>query len=64
MSDTMEYKGFCGSTSYSDTDSVFHGRLQGIGDLVTYEGTDVQSLKLAFQEAVEDYFATCAANAT
>jgi predicted HicB family RNase H-like nuclease len=30
-----------------------------IRDLVTYEGTDVESLKRSFHEAVDDYLATC-----
>ena len=38
---------------------MFHGRVQGIRDLVTYEGTDVASLKQNFHDAVEDYIATC-----
>jgi predicted HicB family RNase H-like nuclease len=55
----MEYKGYIGSVRYSAEDDVLHGRLQGIRDLVTYEGTDVASLKQNFYEAVEDYLKTC-----
>jgi predicted HicB family RNase H-like nuclease len=55
----MEYKGYIGSVGYSDEDEVFHGKLEGIRDLVTYEGTAVGSLKKAFREAVDDYLATC-----
>jgi predicted HicB family RNase H-like nuclease len=59
MSDLMEHNGYVGSVHYSDEDEVFHGRLEGIADLVTYEGTDVASLKSAFYRAVEDYLAIC-----
>jgi predicted HicB family RNase H-like nuclease len=55
----MEYKGYIGSVRFSAEDEVFHGKLQGIRDLVTYEGTDVSSLKRSFREAVEDYLKTC-----
>jgi len=55
----MEYKGFIGSIYYSDEDEVFHGKLEGIRDLVAYEGTDVASLKRGFREVVDDYLATC-----
>ena len=55
----MEYKAYIGSVDYSSEDEVFHGKLEGIRDLVTYEGTDVKSLKCAFQEAVDDYLQTC-----
>ncbi|MGA2185677.1 MAG: type II toxin-antitoxin system HicB family antitoxin [Bryobacteraceae bacterium] len=59
MNGAMEHKGYIGSVGYSDEDEVFHGKLEGIRDLVTYEGTDVRSLKKAFREAVDDYLATC-----
>jgi len=59
MNGAMEYKGYIGSVGYSEEDEVFHGKLEGLRDLVTYEGTDVRSLKKAFREAVDDYLATC-----
>jgi predicted HicB family RNase H-like nuclease len=59
VKDFMEYKGYIGSVRFSGEDEVFHGRLQGIRDLVTYEGTDVTTLKQSFHEAVDDYLATC-----
>jgi predicted HicB family RNase H-like nuclease len=55
----MEYKGYIGSVRFSAEDEVFHGKLQGIRDLVTYEGTEVTSLKQNFAEAVDDYLETC-----
>lgn len=59
MSGFLQYKDYFGSVDYSDEDEVFHGKLQGIRDLVTYEGTDVKSLKSAFRDAVDDYLKTC-----
>jgi len=55
----MKYKGFIGSVNYSDADEVFHGKLECITDLVTFEGTNVKELKQAFEEAVNDYIETC-----
>jgi predicted HicB family RNase H-like nuclease len=55
MKDTMIYKGYIGSVHYSDDDQVFFGKLEYIKSLVNYEGTDVKSLKQAFEEAVDDY---------
>ena len=37
--DTMEYKDYVGSVHYSREDEVFHGKLEGLRDLVTYEGS-------------------------
>lgn len=33
----MEYKGHFGSVRFNSEDEVFHGKLQGIRDRVTYE---------------------------
>jgi len=59
MTDKLMFKDFIGSVHYSTNDSVFHGKLEGINDLVTFEGESVKELKLAFEEAVEDYIELC-----
>ena len=59
MSDLLTYKGYKGSAHYSAADEVFYGKLEGIDDLVNYEGTSVKELIKAFNEAVEDYLETC-----
>lgn len=61
MSTMLEYKGYLGSVEYSDEDETFHGRLEFIRDLVTYEGTNAKGLKAAFRDAVDDYLALCEA---
>lgn len=55
----LEYKEFIGSVQYSDTDECFYGRIEGINDLVTFEGQSVKELKKSFREAVEDYISLC-----
>lgn len=59
MDNTIEYKNFIGSVSFSSEDEVFHGKIEGIDDLVTFEGVTVADLKSAFEEAVEDYIEIC-----
>lgn len=59
MKDVVRYKGFIGSVHYSDEDKVFHGKIIGIDDLVTFEGQSVKELIKAFHEAVDDYLALC-----
>ncbi len=56
---TLKYKGYIGSVAYSEPDKVFFGKLEGIDDLVNYEGESVQELTSAFHEAVEDYLIFC-----
>lgn len=55
----MKYKNFIGSVQYNANDEVFHGKIEFITDLVTFEGTTVAELKNAFHEAVEDYLELC-----
>lgn len=59
MSNVLEYKGYYTSVHFSAADDVFYGKLEGIDDLVDFEGTSVKELKDAFNEAVEDYLETC-----
>jgi len=59
MTDKLLYKEFIGTVHYSTKDSVFYGKIEGINDLVTFEGETVQELKTSFEEAVEDYIELC-----
>ena len=59
MKDMMAYNGYFGSVHYSDDDRVFFGKLEFIRALISYEGTDVDSLKRSFEEAVDDYLEMC-----
>ena len=59
MNNILKYKDFIGSVSYSTDDDVFYGKLEGLTDLVTFEGNSVSALKNAFHEAVEDYLQIC-----
>ena len=59
MTDILMYKNFVGSVHFSSEDEIFHGKLTGVDDLVTFEGESVQNLKKAFEEAVDDYLALC-----
>ena len=49
MKNTLSYKGFIGSVSYSDEDGVLFGKIEGINDLVTYESTEVSDLVKQFR---------------
>lgn len=59
MNNLMKYKSYYGSSNISLEDGVMHGKLECINDLVTYEGSTVSELRAAFEEAVDDYLATC-----
>lgn len=59
MDAPMEYKGYTGSVRFNHADKVFHGRIIGIADTVTFEADSAKRLIKAFHEAVDDYLATC-----
>lgn len=61
MKDIIQYKGFLGSVHFSAEDECFFGKIEGIDDLVTFEGQDVKELKGSFQQAVDDYEELCKA---
>jgi predicted HicB family RNase H-like nuclease len=48
-----------GSIYFSPDDECFHGKIEGIDDLVSFEGRSVDELKAGFKEAVEDYLEIC-----
>lgn len=62
MKDKLIYKDFIGSVHFAAEDDVFFGKIEGINDLVTFEGTTVSNLKTAFKDAVQDYIEICEEN--
>lgn len=61
MKNYLEYKGYVGRVEFSAEDKIFFGKIQGINDLVTFEGTSVNELSTVFEETVNDYLETCKA---
>jgi len=55
----IEYKDYLGTVEFSPDDLVFHGKIHGINDLVTFEAGNVDELLSAFHEAVDDYLDMC-----
>lgn len=56
---TMNYKGYTARVEFDSGDDLFVGRVAGINDVVGFHADNVQALKVAFHEAVDDYLATC-----
>jgi predicted HicB family RNase H-like nuclease len=59
MKDVITYKNFIGSVHFSAEDKVFFGKIEGISDLIMFEGQSVSELIKAFHEAVVDYLELC-----
>ncbi len=61
MNNVMTYKDFIGTVGYSSEDHLFFGKIEGIDDLVTFEGETVTELEAAFREMVDLHIADCKA---
>lgn len=55
----MKYQGYAARIEYSDDDGLFIGHVAGIRDVIGFHGESVGELREAFEEAVDDYLATC-----
>jgi len=60
MSDLFEHKDYNGTIEYSAADNVMFGKVLGIRNLLSYEGNSLESLRLDFEDVVDDYLETCA----
>lgn len=56
----LNHKGYTGVFAFEPDDDAFHGEIAGIRDVVHFSGRSVDELRASFQEAVDDYLATCA----
>lgn len=59
MKDYMTYKGYRGSVEYSAADNILYGKIIGIRDSISYEGTALKELEANFHDAVDDYLELC-----
>jgi predicted HicB family RNase H-like nuclease len=57
---SMTYKGYTGTIEYAAADRCFHGRVVGITDIVSFEGTSVEELETDFRAGVDSYLKGCA----
>ena len=61
MKDVIKYKGFIGNVHFSADDAVFYGKVEGINDLISFEGESVQELITAFHYVVDEHIKDCEA---
>ena len=59
MKDVIKYKGFIGSVRYASEDKVFYGKVEGINDLITFEGSTVDELEEGFKYMVDEHINDC-----
>lgn len=61
MKNIITYKGFIGTIGYSAEDHLFFGKIEGIEDLITFEGETVTELETAFKYMVDQHIVDCKA---
>lgn len=59
MNNVMRYKGYWAKIQYSEEDNCFWGEIEGINDMITFEGTTVKELREDFEGAIDDYIDHC-----
>jgi len=57
---TMNHRGYTARIDYDDRDGIFVGRVLGIDAIIGFHAESVGELRGAFEEAVDDYLASCA----
>ena len=53
MNDTIKYKGFIGSVQFAAEDRAFYGKVEGVNDLITFEGSTIDELEKGFKYMVD-----------
>ena len=56
----IEYKGYTGVLEFDPSIDAFHGRIVGLQDVVTFQGTSLDELRSEMAESVDDYLEFCA----
>ncbi|KPU43926.1 HicB family protein [Oxobacter pfennigii] len=62
MSNFIHYRDYIGSVEFSEEGEIFHGKVIGIKDLISFEGDSVKSLIEDFHNAVDEYLEFCEQN--
>ena len=62
MNNIITYNGYTGTVEYSEKENTLFGKVLGINKVVTYSGTDVNTLRNNFQNAVNEYITECTKN--
>ena len=58
---SLDYKDYVGIFAYDEEADLFHGRVVGLRDVITFAGRSIDELKRALADSVEDYLDYCRA---
>jgi len=55
----ISYKGYLGKMEVDSEAKRIHGRVAGLRDVITFEGSTVEEAERAFRESIDDYLEFC-----
>ncbi len=55
----MKYKSYSASIEFDEEAEIFHGEVEGIRAVVTFQAKSAPELKQAFYDSIDDYLAWC-----
>ena len=58
----LHYKDYIGNVCFSEEDEIFHGKVIGISDSISFEGESVKDLIEDFHNAINEYLEFCENN--
>lgn len=56
----FEYRGYTATVQYSANEQLWHGKIDGIKDLVIFSSENFYELQKSLEEAIDNYIALCA----
>jgi len=56
----MRFKGYTGVVELDEESGILFGRVIGLRDVITFQGTSVAEVIQAFHDSVDDYLEFCA----
>ena len=59
MKNALSYKGYIGTVEFDPDDKILFGKVLGVNDLISYEGSSVAELESDFKVAINDYLDMC-----
>jgi len=55
----LEYKGYTGKVELDPDEGIFHGEVIDLRDVITFQGTSVEEIDVAFRSSIDDYLEFC-----
>lgn len=55
----LKYKGYTGYVVYDDEARLFHGDVAALKAVITFQGTTVDEIEIAFKDSIDDYLDWC-----